>query len=69
MASIIARRNIMPGKDDESVSPYLRKPTRTYEDVNREQANRRKKPVPKKEPTDPGGPGTAKGSPNSRERK
>ena len=59
MDSIIARHTVMPGKDDDSVSPYLRKPVRTYEDVTREQANRPKPPDPNKESTEPGGPGTA----------
>jgi hypothetical protein len=69
MASIIARQNVMPGKDDDSVSPYLRKPTRTYEDVTREQAKRRKPTEPRKDSTGPEGPGKAEHAPNPSERK
>jgi len=69
MASIIARHTVMPGKDDESISPYLRKPARTFEDATREQANRRKPPEPKKDSAESGGPGTARHSPNPGKRK
>lgn len=69
MDSISARHTVMPGKDDESVSPYLRKPARTYEDATREQANRRKPPEPKKGSTDAGSPGTAEQAPKPGERK
>jgi hypothetical protein len=69
MASIIARQNVMPGKDDQSVSPYLRKPARTYEDATREQAKRRKPPEPNKDPTGPEGPGKAEHAPKPGERK
>jgi hypothetical protein len=69
MASIIARQNVMPGKDDESVSPYLRKPTRTYEDATREQAKRRKPPDPKKDTAEPGSTGKAEHAPKPGKRK
>jgi hypothetical protein len=69
MTSIIARQNVMPGKDDQSVSPYLRKPARTYEDATREQAKRRKPPEPNKGPTGPEGPGHAEHAPKPGTRK
>ena len=50
MDTAIARCSVMPGKDDDSLSPYLRKPLRTYEDATREQASR---PDPGKSSTEP----------------
>jgi hypothetical protein len=69
MAWMIARHTVMPGTDDDSVSPYLRKPARTYEDVTREQAKRPKPPEPKKDSTKPGGTDKAEHAPKPGERK
>jgi hypothetical protein len=51
MDSMIARYTVKPGKDDDSVSPYLRRPLRLFEEAQREQAQGEKRPDRRKVPT------------------
>ncbi len=64
MDTTLARCSVMPGKDNASVSPYLRKPVRNYQDATREQAKRPKQPTPKKDSLKPGDP--CKAEPSSK---
>ena len=60
MAWLLPGYDVMPKKNDDSVSPYLRKPLRSYEEVLREPndgktwSNRRKAPT-KSATRDPAG--------------
>ncbi len=44
MALLLPGYDVMPKKDDDSVSPYLRKPLRDYEEVRREPADLKTRP-------------------------
>jgi len=57
-----AQHTFMSKKNDDSVSPYLRKPVRNYQDATREQAKRPKQPTPKKDSLEPGDPCKAESS-------
>ncbi len=46
-----ARHTFMSKKNGDSVSPYLRKPLRKYEEVTREQAKNETRPDRRKAPT------------------
>jgi len=43
--------DVMPKRDDDSVSPYLRRSLRPFEEAQREQAQGKKKPDQRKAPT------------------
>lgn len=47
MNAALARHNVMPKKSDDSVSPYLRKPVRSYERVMCERAEQSKQARPR----------------------
>lgn len=64
----LARHTVMPGKKDESVSPYLRRPLRKYEDVTRGKADRSERPDPEKGNAEPGDSRKANPSSKSEDR-
>ncbi len=51
MTSLLSGRGAMPKKKSDSVSPYLRKPLRSYEEVQREPADGKTRPDRRKAPT------------------
>ena len=62
--------DVMPKKDDNSVSPYLRKPLRSYEEAQREPSDGKTRPKRKKTPAksatrDPAGE-ASRNDPNDR---
>jgi len=70
MAWQLAGCGAMPKKSDEHISPYLCRPLRPYEEVQREPADGKTRPDRRKSPTkgaprDPGGE-TGRGEQNDR---
>ena len=43
--------DVMPKRDDDSVSPYLRRSPRPFEEAQREQAQSKKRPDQRKAPS------------------
>ena len=51
MTSLLSGHGAIANKNDEQISPYLRRPLRSYQEVRREQTVGKARPVRRKAPT------------------